>query len=358
MRRGLIVCSLFVALAGAGAIVSARTATASSQAPPITVVYPDDPLIGYTEYAHAAINHSSALFDRPGVNNGNGVASPGTRANFRTDATRVSIVVTYTYPCGYMGCGRFWVEQDGRLLPNGIGSDTTSGKAVFLLATQSRRTPHNYSLIWPYATQVAVNGLQIGGGANHLLAPIPTRPATRYVAYGDSITQGYVASGTIRTYPDQVARKKHWSVVNMGFGGETTVPSDGTAVGMLNGSIVTVAIGANDWGTSKPLSTFVSDYNGLLDAIRSLQPQTRIYALTPIWTSVEGSMNGQGLHVQDYRQAITTVVQQRMATDVNLHLIDGLTLVPNQSKYFYDGVHPNDAGFAFYAANLAAKLPA
>jgi lysophospholipase L1-like esterase len=356
--RGLIACFLFVALAGAGATLSARTATASSPQPSVTaIIYPDDPLISYTEYAHAVINHSAAVFNRPGVNNGNEIDTPGARINFRTDATRVSIMVTYTFACGYTGCGRFWLEQDGRLLPAGLGFDTTSGRATFLLATQSRRTPHSYSLIWPYATQVAFNGLQLGGGENHLLAPAPTRPAPRYVAYGDSITQGYFASGTVRTYPDQVARKKHWSVVNMGFGGEATVPSDGTAVGVLNGSIVTVAIGANDWGQSKPLNTFVSDYNGLLDAIRSLQPQTPIYALTPIWTSVEGSTNGQGLHVQDYRQAITTIVQQRMATDTNLHLIDGLTLVPNQLKYFVDGVHPNDAGFALYAASLAAELP-
>ncbi len=358
MFRGLLVCSLLVALTGVGATLSSGTATASpARSSATTVVYPDNPLISYTEYAHAAISHAGAVFDRPGVNNGNAVASPGTRANFRTDATRVSIVVTYSYACGYKGCGRFAVEQDGRLLPASVGSDTTSGQGTYLLATQSRRTPHSYSVIWPYGTQVVFNALQIDGGANHLLAPAPTRPARLYVAYGDSITQGYVASGTIHTYPDQVARKKHWSVVNMGFGGETTVPSDGTAVGALRGSIVTVAIGVNDWGTSKPLNTFVSDYNGLLDAIRALQPLVPLYCLTPIWTTVEGLANSQGLYVQDIRSAIATIVQQRMATDPNLHLIGGLALVPNESRYFVDGVHPNDTGFALYAANLAARLP-
>ena len=49
-------------------------------------------------------------------------------------------------------------------------------------------------------------------------------------------------------------------------------------------------------------------------------------------------------------------MQQRRASDPNLHLIDGLTLVPNQLQYYLDGIHPNDAGFALYAAALAAKL--
>jgi hypothetical protein len=59
---------------------------------------------------------------------------------------------------------------------------------------------------------------------------------------------------------------------------------------------------------------------------------------------------------RDYRRAIVSIVQQRMATDGSLRLIDGLALVPNQPKYFVDGVHPNDAGFALYASNLEAKL--
>jgi lysophospholipase L1-like esterase len=353
--------SVAIAIAAVGGLLAAGLSATAGAAPRATsvttTIEPDDPALRYTEYAHATINHSGAVFDRPGVPNGNGIASPGTRINFRTDATRVWIVVTYTFACNAAGCGRFSAERDGRLLPQTFGSNTIQGSATYLVALQATPLAHNYSVIWPYGTQMVFDGLQLQGGQSHLLVPPPTRPAFRYVAYGDSITQGYYASsGIVDTYPDRVARKKGWSVVNMGFGGETTVPSDGTAVGLLGGNLVTVAIGTNDFGTSKPLATFVSDYNALLDAIRALQPTVPIYSVTPIWTSVEAFANGQGLHVQDYRQAITSIVQARMATDPNLHLVDGLTLVPNQLMYFVDGLHPNDAGFALYATNLAAKL--
>ncbi len=53
------------------------------------------------------------------------------------------------------------------------------------------------------------NGLQLEGGQHRLYAPSPTRPTRRYVAHGDSITQGYFASGIVHTYPDQIARQKH-----------------------------------------------------------------------------------------------------------------------------------------------------
>jgi lysophospholipase L1-like esterase len=354
---------LAVLLVGCAAVgfVSARssaTASAASRAASIaTIVAPDDPNIRYTEYAHRTITHVSAVFDRPGVANGNGIASPGTRINFRTDALRIFIVLTYTFACNAPGCGHFSVERDDRLLTTSFGSDVVAGQVTYPIAMQASPIPHNYSVIWPYGTQMIFTALQLEGGHQRLLSPAPTRPSRLYVAYGDSITQGYYASaGTTHTYPDQVARKKGWSVVNMGFGGETTVSSDGTAVGLLNGSIVSVAIGANDWGTSKPLATFVSDYNALLDAIRALQLSVPLYSLTPIWTGVENSPNAQGLYMRDYRQAITQIVQQRVATDPNLHLIDGLPLVPNQLRFFVDGVHPNDAGFALYATNLANKL--
>jgi len=142
----------------------------------------------------------------------------------------------------------------------------------------------------------------------------------------------------------------------MGFGGEPTVPSDGTAVGLLNGSIVTIAIGTNDFGQSKPLATFQSDYDALLDSVRALQPTVPIYCVTPIWTTLDAFQNGQGLYLSTYRQAITQIVQQRAIADPNLHLIDGLTLVPHDTGYYVDGVHPNDSGFALYASNLVARL--
>jgi lysophospholipase L1-like esterase len=44
------------------------------------------------------------------------------------------------------------------------------------------------------------------------------------------------------------------------------------------------------------------------------------------------------------------------AADQNLHLVEGLDLIPHDPKYFSDGVHPNDAGFAALAKNLGKNL--
>ena len=68
--------------------------------------------------------------------------------------------------------------------------------------------------------------------------------------------------------------------------------------------------------------------------------------------------NSQGLYIARLPAGDHAIVQQRMATDPNLHLIDGLTLVPQPLSTSSTALHPNDAGFALYAANLAAKLSA
>jgi hypothetical protein len=285
MRRGGLPSrsAALVSAAGGGllaAVLLSGSAGAASRAiSATTAIYPDNPAIRYTEYAHATISHTGAVFDRPGVANGNAIASPGTRVNFRTDAARVWVVVTYTFACNAAGCGRFSAERDGRLLPQTFGSDTVSGQTAYLLALQSAPLAHNFSLIWPYGTQMVFDGLQLQGGQPRLLSPASTRPAFRYVAYGDSITQGYYASGgTVDTYPDQVARKKDWSVVNMGYGGETTVPSDGTAVGLLGGNLVTVAIGTNDFGRRSPSRPLCPTTAGYWTPSGSFSPSFRCTA--------------------------------------------------------------------------------
>lgn len=45
-----------------------------------------------------------------------------------------------------------------------------------------------------------------------------------------------------------------------------------------------------------------------------------------------------------------------IAKENNLFVIDGLSLVPHKSKYFADGLHPNDSGFIAYEKQLFIKL--
>jgi lysophospholipase L1-like esterase len=42
--------------------------------------------------------------------------------------------------------------------------------------------------------------------------------------------------------------------------------------------------------------------------------------------------------------------------DPNLHVIDGPALIPDDIKYFQDGLHPNDQGFKIMADRLNERM--
>ena len=103
MRAGLVGLVAASAVAGVVAGLAAATAGAGSRAVSATaLVYPDDMNIRYTEHAHASVTHAAALF---ACRTAAPIARPGTRINFRTDATRVSIVLTYTFACNALAAG-------------------------------------------------------------------------------------------------------------------------------------------------------------------------------------------------------------------------------------------------------------
>jgi lysophospholipase L1-like esterase len=323
-----------------------------------TVVYPDDAAISYTEYVHATITHQYARFDRPGTFNAAWVTAPDTRVNFTSDALSISVSLNYReYACQATGCGHFWLEVDGALQQQSIGTDTQTGIFRYTLYQQGSVAQHAFSLIFPWGAEVDFRGLLLKGGTPGLIQPPPGRPAYQWAALGDSITQGTGSSGIIYTYPHVLSEIKGWRVINLGYGGEWVRPGDGRLAGDIPADVYTVALGINDYNLSLTLSGTRTRYEQLLDRFRRVQPTGELYCITPLWTGSEDNPNVQQAVPEDYRQVIRDLVTERMATDPHLHLIEGLDLVPNELSYFVDGLHPNDAGYALYASNLAALLP-
>jgi lysophospholipase L1-like esterase len=132
----------------------------------------------------------------------------------------------------------------------------------------------------------------------------------------------------------------------------------------LDADLVTIAMGFNDFAHGKPLATFRSDYGQLIDNLRSNElgrgdsTPAMVVAITPIRWLGEPATNAIGLTLEQYRGVIGEVIAER-AADPSIHLVDGVPLVPaDRQLYAGDGLHPNDAGFAAYATNLAAALAA
>jgi lysophospholipase L1-like esterase len=313
-------------------------------------VLPNDPRISFSDYAHVEVTASHARFDRIITNSawGLGWDNPGARIRFRTDAASLSAQLTSTAMHTlqtHNGTGLILV--DGQT-PGTFNAPASGALAVPLSSPSSGF--HDYEIVLPYGESVEFNGLTINGSAG-FATPTP-RPATRWVAYGDSITQGFHASALSATYPWLIGKAKDWEVVNMGFGSRQANAGDGIAVRSLSGDVITVLIGVNNALGETPITSFSTAYEGFLDNIRAEQPDVPIFAITPLWVNVTGWPKAVTLEL--YRQAIRNIVTA--ANDPNLHLVEGPDLIPGEAQYFQDGLHPNTAGFALMAANLEQTI--
>lgn len=331
------------------------TPSTTPPAPTSLSIPPDHASITYSDYAHATVSAATATFDRIiAADTGIGYDNPGTRIRFRTDATTATATLYYN---GLHTNGS--QNSVGVVLVDGAVASTFTfvsrpGALTIPLLAQGSAAFHNVEIVLPYADSVDFQGLTVNPTA--AFQAIAPRPATRYVAYGDSITQGYWASDATKNYPAQIGALRDWTVVNMGFGGRQLTAADGTAVGGLGGSIVTVLMGVNDSIAGKTVAQFKTDYANLIANIRLLQPNVPIYAITPLFTTAP---YGGGSLIPLYRTAIGDLVSS--LGDPNVRLVDGLALIPgitgaNCATWMPDGIHPNDTGFALIAQNLAPLL--
>ena len=125
----------------------------------------------------------------------------------------------------------------------------------------------------------------------------------------------------------------------------------------VDGDIVVVAGGTNDFGTSVEVGNEndredISTYGALhilFTRLKALNPKAEIYAVLPIPRRNENVKNERGYILDDYRAAIKTVAKR-----FNVAVIDGkrLPINPedetNRQAYIRDGLHPNTKCHAIY----------
>jgi lysophospholipase L1-like esterase len=180
--------------------------------------------------------------------------------------------------------------------------------------------------------------------------------------YGTSILDGHGASTPDNAIGAILQRLTGWTIHNYSRYGLMMSCVQSAAMNALTwatppGEVIYFAVGTNDYANNAPLAAFQSQYVTALTQMQRATPAPFtgpiiIITETPIWRQGEAVPNGLGLVLEDYRTAIRTA-SAGLAT-----VVEGPMLVPHDLAYFVDGLHPNDAGHAAYAAALAPALGA
>lgn len=266
----------------------------------------------------------------------------GVRLEFTGDADAVEVDYrTQQEPFGYLGGGEggeFTLWRDGELIATEaavVGEGTvllpgTDGAERAIVHLPERMLP-------------TVMAIRAAGGVG-TIEPAAAQP--RWIAYGDSITEGWTVSTPGRSWPLVIGRRYGIDVTNMGYSGSARgeIPS-AEEIAALPADVITIAHGTNCW-TRIPFSTgmFREGLVAFIDIVRQGHPDTPVIAISPITRpDAETTPNRLGASLTDLRAVFEQVVRARITGgDTHLTLVEGLPIV--DPSLLDDGIHPGDAG--------------
>ena len=278
--------------------------------------------------------------------------SAGARLLFETDATDLVLRVRFAHQqempthTHLLSVGEWRV--DGTTRTGFARLWLEGGEQAVALSLDGPRRPRTHEILLPLSDRTEFVGLAVDAETTLCRPVVPAAPTI--VAYGDSITQGFFASRPSRSYPDRLAQATGWNVLNLGFSGRRTSPSDALAIAALRPDGIIVLIGENDALFDTDMEEFRARFRRFLGTLSWTCPAV------PVWVGTPTPVSGRkytAMHLDEYRQAIRDIVAEAGPA---FHLLEGADLLPARSALVKDGLHPNDAGFAVLARALETAL--
>ena len=193
-------------------------------------------------------------------------------------------------------------------------------------------------------------------GVGVTIEPAPRQP--RWLAYGDSVAEGWVASAPALAWPAVAGRDQGLDVVNLGYAGAARGElASAEQVAGLEADVISVSHGTNCWTmTPHSIAMMRAAVSAFLDVVRQGHPQTPLVVVSPVLRpDAETTPNRLGATLTDLRAAMEEAATERIeAGDGHLTLLPGADLLgPVQLA---DGIHPDDDGHRALAAAIGPLL--
>lgn len=240
--------------------------------------------------------------------------------------------------------------SDGRSLHTAVRG------GVVRVALPERDANQTVRVYLPEAVEVRIGSIAAVDGE---ITPAPRLPL--FVAYGDSITQGWSVSEPGLAWPSLVGEELGLEVANLGFAGSgrgELLAAD--AVAGSGADVVALAWGTNAWSSLPTDEAQIAErMRVFLTAVRQGLPSAPVVVVSPIVRpDAEATPNRFGATHAALREALETAVRHFVSTtgDDRITLVPGLDLLP--ADLLADGIHPGDPGHASIAAGLMSPVAA
>jgi lysophospholipase L1-like esterase len=261
----------------------------------------------------------------------------GVRLEIAGDARQVRVeYVTTTADLGRRGPAAgttFEVWRDGRRVDEAAADLGVGTVRLHLGHGPGRAVVYLPEAMKPLVTKVVAE--------QGLIEPAPPQP--RWIAYGDSIAEGWIASSPAASWVAAAGRRHGFDVVNMGYAGAARGEIvSAEQIASREADVISLTHGTNCWSMI-PYSTDMmrSSTEAFLRVVRAGHPGVPLVVASPlVRPDAEDRPNRLGATQADLRRAMEEAV--RAVGD------DRTTLVPGRDvlspELLGDGVHPDDAG--------------
>jgi lysophospholipase L1-like esterase len=278
--------------------------------------------------------------------------SSGVRLAFRTDSCHLGLKVDVFrgsprtfFSFDVLVDGQYYDSMDNfgeNIYPQG------EPKTVYPLGIHEKEftLPAGEKLVeiyFPWSVCPILQTLTLDDGAT--LTPV--KRSKTYLAFGDSITQGYDILRPSRHHIPTAAKLLDADLTNKGIGGEYFFPPLADSPDDFQPDYITVAYGTNDLvhvdGTH-----FDEDVKTFFTSLRKHYPNAKIACITPIWRATfDGANNFDTIENLEKRMAAA------VADVPGVKVVRGYEFVPQDTALLSDlSTHPNDEGFAYYCKNF------
>lgn len=221
--------------------------------------------------------------------------------------------------------------------------------------TYNMQKPGRFTLYFPTYANLALLEVTADGA----MKPFP-QGSIKYLAHGDSISQGAFTENISESYVNTIARHFGWNLLNQSCSGYTfrRYPRDTFD---FQPDVITIGYGSNDWSVDEKVD---EDSKCFFSEIKTQYPNAQVFVITPIYRLRHNGIClksdaefSEAVNHLDLKFSDVRAIVEKNAKSFGFTVIDGFEMLEHNMAYFKeDFLHPNEAGHKLYGKNIVNEL--